>query len=152
MCNCDRLLQMQNAAIGAVAPGAFMPFGLVNREVERSCDTSTFNTTTSGSNLVVINEPGFYAITYTSSLVAGAAGTIALNLQINGTTVYTQSVTATAAGTFPVNFTFYTRVFCNHRGFPTNLPMNVQVQNATTSVALTDGTSLLQVNRISTAN
>lgn len=152
MGNCVyRLLQMQNDNIGAVAVGAYVPFGVVNRLIERDCARSTFETTTSGANLAVINEPGFYEITYSGSIVAAAVGTLTLNLQINGVTVYTYTVTVAAAGTIPVSFKFITRAFCNYPGLPTNTPLNVQVQNATGSVAITGGTSLLQVERVSDA-
>lgn len=148
MSNCDyRLLQVTNQAVGAVATGAYMPFGITTRLIEKDCARSTFDVTTSNVNVISINEHGYYKINYDASLVIADAGTITLQLQIGGVTVYTFNLTVAAAGTYSVSFTFMTRAFHNIQGLPTNLPLVVQVLNS--GVALTGGVSNIIVERTS---
>lgn len=142
-----RLLQLTNPTVGAVAAATFMPFGTVTRQIKQDTDCqSTFVVSTNTNNTVYVQEAGVYKINYNGSLVAGAAGLVILNLQINGTTVYTAIVSATAGGTVNVSFTFMTRVFDNCCSNAANLPIQIQIQN--NGVALTGGTSNLIVERV----
>lgn len=149
--NCDRLIQLTNATVGAVATATLLPVGIMTRRIMRSSDCEpTFLVATSANNSVYIQEEGFYKITYVGYLTAAAAGNIVVQLQINGVTQQTATVTATAAGTFPVILTFVTRVLPNCCSNSTNTPVLVQLNN--NGVALTGGTSNLLIERISTAN
>lgn len=149
MKNDYRALQLINTAIGPVAAGAAMPLGVQNRSVAQvpKCQ-NTFNVSTTANNVVYLNEAGFWEIKYNASLVAAAAGLLTVNLQVNGVTVATSSVTATAAGdTVPVSITYITRAFSNCGDLPTNLPLPINAQLATGSVAITDGSSTMQFQR-----
>lgn len=142
-----RLLQLTNSNLGAVAEDAMIPVGILTRQVTQGSKCQpTFAVTTSANNAVYINESGFYKITYTAYVTVADAGTIEIELQINGVTMQTAIVTAAAAGTYLVSFVFMTRAFCNCNNGPANLPVLVQLEN--TGIALTGGTSNLILERV----
>ena len=141
-------IQLTNTNIGAVAIDAYMPLGKVTRRINapQSC-CNTFVVTSSTADSVVINDPGFYKITYSLSATAAAAGAVTIGLVSNGTTVY--SVTQTIADeTTAVNLTLpYTiRVSPNCVSNPDNVPVTVQLQN--TGIALTGETSNLIIEKV----
>ena len=140
-----RLLQLINTAIGPVAAGAAIPLGVQNRAVETvpNC-RNTFTVTTTANNVVYVKEAGLYKVTYTAYLTVGGAGDIIVNLQVNGATVQTATVTVAAAGTYLVTFTYVTSTYV---ALPVNAPLAVNVQLASTSVALTGGSSVMQFER-----
>jgi hypothetical protein len=107
----------------------------------------TFTVTTNVNNSIYINETGFYEITYNASVVAGAAGNVVVNLQLNGTTIYTATVTATVGSTVQVNIPFDIRILSNCCSNVRNLPALLQLTNA--GVAITGGTSNLIIRRVS---
>lgn len=141
-----RLLQLVNSSIGAVAAGSAIPLGVQNRSVETTplC-RNTFNVTTTANNVVYVNETGFYKITYIGYLTVAAAGDTIVNLQVAGQTVQTATVTVPAAGTYLVTFAYTTRAV-NVQGVG-NIPLAINLQLGTTSVALTGGSSVLIVER-----
>lgn len=142
-----RLIQVTNSDIGAVAASALVPLGIMTRKVIESptCD-NTFVLTTSANNALYVQEAGFYKISYNGYLTVGAAGTITLQLLINGVVMSTATVTVSAAGTYLVTFVFMTRAFNNCSTNSTNLPLLIQLNNA--GVALTGGVSNLIVERV----
>lgn len=144
-----RILQLTNPNIGAVAVDSLMPLGAVTRKY--CCGTAgqnTFTVSTTGSNTITLNERGYYKITYSATVVAGAVGAVTLNLLVNGDTVLTKSETATAIGDFvDITIPYVVRVLPS---CPINVnTLTIQVENADTSVAITDGTSNIIVEKIS---
>jgi hypothetical protein len=95
----------------------------------------------------VLNDVGFYKITYVLTATAAAAGEVTIDLVTNGTSIYTvsQAVVDETAG---VNLTLpYTiRVCSNCSATPDNLPVSVQIQN--TGIALTGATSNIIIEKI----
>jgi hypothetical protein len=142
-----KVIQLTNTAVGAVAVDEFLPLGVVTRKIQ-SGDNScpTFNVTTTGANLVYLNEPGYYNITYSASLIAGAAGILTITLTSGGTEIYSVSSTATADGTVNVTLPYQVRVYKNCPNTPPTCPMPVQVQLS--GVAVTGGTSNLLVEKV----
>lgn len=149
MRSCEyRLLQLTNNNIGAVAAATVLPIGVTSRKIAcaNKC-TPTFEVATTANNVAYLNEPGFYKITYTGYLTAGAAGNVVVNLEINNVIVAVATVTATAAGTVPVSITFVTRVLSNCCNNVANPLQALQFRNA--GVALTGGTSTVIIERVS---
>jgi PKD repeat protein len=143
-----RLLQLTNSSIGPISTATLLPVGVMTRQiVQASSCVPTFNITTNVNNSVYINEPGFYKVMYVSSVVAGAAGNVTVNLQLNGTTVYSASVTATSGSTVQIVIPFTIRILENCCANVRNLPGLIQLVNA--GVAITGGTSNLIIERTS---
>lgn len=142
-----RVLQLTNANVGAVPIGAFLPLGTVTRKISHgNCLCPTFTVTTSGANTITLNEAGYYHITYTASLIGGAAGTLTAALQANGVTVLTASETVTAAGdTENITIDYVIRVFPNTYTQPTNNPLTLQILLG--GVAITGGVSNIVVEK-----
>jgi hypothetical protein len=124
-----KLIQLTNTNIGAVDAGSYLPLGVITRRLNTPTEkVSTFEVVTSGSNLVYINEPGYYKVTYNSTLTAGAAGTLGISLVVGGNTVYTVSEEVTAAEDV-VNMTlaYVIRVCPNSCSAPYNCPVSIQL-------------------------
>ena len=142
-----RVLQLTDVNIGAVSVNALMPLGTVTRKY--CCGTAgrnTFAVSTSGANTITLNDSGYYKVDYTASVTTGTTGTLALNLLVNGSTVVTAAETITTAGTKSVALSYVVRVLPCSCAVAT--PVTIQVQNASTSVALTGGTSNIIVEKI----
>jgi hypothetical protein len=141
-------IQLTNSAIGDVAINAYMPLGRVTRRINAPYNCcNTFTVTTSDADSVVLNDVGFYKITYSLTATAAAAGEVTIALVTNGTSIYTvsQAIVDETAG---VNLTLpYTiRVCSNCSATPDNLPVSVQIQN--TGIALTGATSNIIIEKI----
>ena len=141
-------IQLTNSAIGDVAIDAYMPLGRVTRRINAPYNCcNTFTVTTSDADYVVLNDVGFYKITYSLTATAAAAGEVTIALVTNGTSIYTvsQAIVDETAG---VNLTLpYTiRVCSNCSATPDNLPVSVQIQN--TGIALTGATSNIIIEKI----
>jgi hypothetical protein len=124
-----------------------MPLGKVTRRINTPYNcSSTFVITSSSADTVVINDVGFYKITYSLTASVAAEGEVTVALVTNGDTVYTVSQYV-ADATGPVNLTLpYTiRVSptCPASGI---VPVSVQIQN--TGIALTGETSNLIIEKI----
>lgn len=146
-CNKYRVLQLTNSAVGAVSVGSFLPLGVPTRRVScNSATQGTFTTTSTGTNVVQINECGNYDVTYNGSLIAGAAGVLSVAIILNGVTVYSGSATATASGTVNITVPYQIRIFPNNQSLPNNVPAYLQLQLS--GVAITGGTSNLKVERV----
>lgn len=144
-----RLLQLTNNNIGPVAAASILPLGVMSRKIAcQSKCTPTFEVTTTANNVAYINEPGYYKVTYEGSLIAGAAGNVVVNLEVNGVVVNTATVTAAAAGTVGISIAFMVRVLnncCNNAAV--NTPAIIQLRNAST-IALTGGNSNTIIERV----
>lgn len=133
-----KLIQLTNKAVGAVAAEDFMPLGLITRRVNSTTSPcTTFQITSSTSDTVYINEPGYYKITYSATLIADAAGVLSLSLVANQNSIYTVSETAAAAGdAVDLTLVYVVRVCPNSCSAPYNCPTSIQLQLG--DVAITD--------------
>ena len=132
-----KLIQITNNSIGDVGVGNAIPLGVVNRRLNTTAmSCNTFNLTSSDSDQVIVNDVGFYKITYSLTATAAAAGVVTVELTVNGTTIYSVSQTIVDETT-GVNLTlpFVIRVFPNSSSVSTNVPATIQFINS--GVALT---------------
>jgi hypothetical protein len=125
-----KLIQLTNNNIGAINANNYLPLGIVTRRLNAATnDCSTFQVTSSTSDTVTVNEPGYYKVTYSASLTAAATGTFPISLIANQDNVYTVSETVAAADDV-INLTLvYTiRVCPNCCSAPYNCPISLQIQ------------------------
>lgn len=143
-----RVLQLTNPSVGAVTASALLPLGTITRRIVRPCsqDVTTFTTSTSGTNIVTINECGYYRVSYNITGVAAAAGIIGATLLVNNTAVTSTSQTVDAGATTALQVTYEIRVLPNCESNPGNNPVNISMQ--LTGVGLTAGNSNLLVERV----
>lgn len=138
-----KLIQLTNNNIGAIAANTLLPLGNVTRRLNSpdGCCT-TFQVTSSTSDTVNLMEPGYYKITYSATLTAGAAGVMSISLLNNGNTVYTVSEDATAAEDI-VNLTlpYVIRVCPNCCSSPTNCPVSIQFELGDVATGITPNAS-----------
>ena len=146
--SCYRVLQLTNTNIGAVAVTNLLPLGTITRRVNRNncSENPTFTTTTTGTNIVTVNECGNYRISYSLNGVASAAGIATATLQVNGTSVYAVSTTVASGATFNLTLPYEIRVLPNTCGTPNNNPVNITLQ--LNGVGITGGSSNLLVERV----
>ena len=141
-------IQLTNTTIQDVDINQFIPLGTTTRRINSPSNCcNTFVVTSSSNDAVVVNNPGFYKVTYSLTATAAAAGEVTIGLVTNGTTVY--SVTqAIVDETNAVNLTLvYTvRVCPNCNSAPDNVPVTIQIQN--TGIALTGETANLIIEKI----
>jgi hypothetical protein len=138
-----KLIQLTNTNIGALTANTYIPLGLVTRRLNTPCNScSTFQLANSSSDILYINEPGYYKITYSATLTAGAAGLMSVSLINNQNSIYTVSEEATAAEDI-VNITLvYTvRVCPNSCCNPGNCPLGIQFQLGDTATGITPNAS-----------
>lgn len=140
-----KLIQITNTDIGAVAVDALMPLGTITRRFGVGGNCPTYTTANSNVDTITINDEGYYDITYSANIVAGAAGVLGVALLTNGTQVYEVTETVAAASSYNLTLPFTVRVYAKQCNAPTNNPMNIQIQ--LTGVAITDGTSNIQVEK-----
>lgn len=142
-----KLIQLTNSNIGDVAVDEYMPLGSTSRRLNASQpNCSTFTVSSTGSNILYLNDSGYYYVVYSTSLVAGAAGEVTISLVSNGTTLYSVTETATEGGTVNVTLPYAVRVCPNSCSVPTNCPAGLQLQLS--GVAVTGGNSNLIVEKI----
>jgi hypothetical protein len=141
-----KLIQLTNATVGAVAVNEYMPLGTITRRLQATDDCcNTFDVTTSSSDIIYINEPGYYNITYSASVIAGAAGIATLSLIANGVTIYSVGATAATGDTVNLTLPYIARVYKNCPSAPPNCPTSIQI--LLTGVAITGGTSNLSIEK-----
>ena len=142
-----RVLQLTNNSIGAVPVNTLMPLGVVTRKYCcGNAGKNTFSVSTSGANTITLNDTGYYKITYDASVITGTTGTLVENLLVNNLVVTSATETITTAGTKSVAMSYVVRVLPSCCAVAT--PISIQVQNASTSVALTGGNSNIIVEKI----
>lgn len=147
MTNTYKQIQITNTTIGNVATGAYMPYGRVTRRVNAPYNCcNTFVVTSSTADTVVINDLGFYKVTYSLTATAEAAGEVTITLVANGVNLYSVSATADAAGVVNLTLPYTIRVCSSCSGAPEQVPVSLQIQN--TGVALTEGTSNILIEKI----
>lgn len=146
--SCYRVIQLTNTNIGAVAVTNLLPLGVITRRVNKnSCgENPTFSTSTTGTNIVTVNECGNYRVSYSLNGVASAAGIAIATLQVNGTNVYSVSATVDAGDTFNLTLPYEIRVLPNSACTPNNNPVNITLQ--LNGVGITGGSSNLLVERV----
>jgi hypothetical protein len=141
-------IQLTNTDIGDVAVNAYIPYGKVTRRINAPFNCcNTFIVTSSTSDTVTINDPGFYKITYSLTGMAAAAGDVEIALLTNGSEVYNVSqYVADAAGSVNLTIIYTIRVCPNCSSAPDNVPVDVQIQN--TGIALTGVSSNLIIEKV----
>lgn len=145
MCNNWRLIELTNGTIGAVAAGSLLPLGAITRKVAREprC-TPTFEVDTTANNVILISEPGIYNVTYTGTLIAGAAGILGLNLLQNNDTLVTRTATVAEGDSAIFSLSKEIRVYrdcCRQQTIPIQLALSIS------GVAITGGNGTLIINR-----
>lgn len=141
-------IQLTNKALSDVAVNQYIPLGSVTRRINAPYNCcSTFVVTSASNDTVVLNDPGFYKVTYSLTATAAAAGEVTVALVTNEESIYSVSQTIVDETT-AVNLTLvYTiRVTPNSEANPTNTPVNVQLQN--TGIALTGESANLIIEKI----
>lgn len=134
-----KLIQLTNKQITGTAANTYIPLGLVTRKINSTaCDIPTFTVGSSLADTVTINEPGYYKITYNSTLSPAAAGAVGVTLISNQDPIYSVSETAAAADDL-VNLTlvYVIRVCPNCCSAPLNCPVNIQIQLGDTALSAT---------------
>jgi hypothetical protein len=141
-------IQLTNTAIEDVAVNAYIPLGKVTRRINapNSC-CNTFTVTSATSDTVVINDAGFYKITYSLTATAAAAGDITVAIVANNTSVYsvTQNL-VDETGSVNLTLVYTIRVCPNCVASPDNVPVSVQIQN--TGSALTGSSGNLIIEKV----
>lgn len=144
MCQNWRLIELTNGNIGAVSDGALLPIGAITRKVAREprC-TPTFEVGTTLNNVVTVSECGIYNVSYTGTLIAGAAGTLALSLLADGVVVATRSATVASGDSaiFALSKEIRVPTSCCNGTTPVTLALQIS------GVAITGGNGTMIVNR-----
>lgn len=147
-----KLIQLTNNNVGEITAGSFMPLGNVTRRINSPMNCcGAFQVTSSTSDTLNITEPGYYKVTYSATLTAGAAGLMSVSLIANQNTVYTVSEDATAAEDI-INLTlpYVVRVCPNSCSSPYNCPVSIQFKlgDVATGITPAPSTTNLVVERI----
>ena len=80
-----KLIQLTNTSIGAQVANAFLPLGVVTRRINSTCNCdTTFQIANSTADILYINEPGYYKVTYSANLAASAAAVNVVNQKFGG--------------------------------------------------------------------
>jgi hypothetical protein len=148
MTACYKQIQITNTAIGDVAVDGFIPLGQVTRRINTPYNCcNTFDLDSSTSNVVTINDPGFYKITYSLTATAAAAGDIVISLISNGTSVYSVSQNLVdETGSVNLTLPYTIRISPNCASIPANVPVTLQIQN--TGIALTGASANLIIEKV----
>jgi hypothetical protein len=136
-----KLIQLTNNSLGAVAVNQNIPLGTVTRRINAPYNCcNTFTVTTSANDTVVLNDVGFYKVTYSLTATAAAAGEVTTNLVVNGVATYgvTQTIVDEANA---VNSTLVYTI----RVTSDKVPATVQLQNV--GIALTGETANLIIEK-----
>lgn len=146
-----KLIQLTNKAIGAMDAQSYLPLGLVTRRINANCDAPVFQLASSNADTLYINEPGYYKVTYSATLTAGAAGLMSVSLIVNENNIYTVSEDVTAAEDI-VNLTlvYVIRVCPNSCATPYNCPttLHIQLGDVATGITPNSSTANLVVERV----
>lgn len=147
-----KLIQLTNTNIGEITAGSALPLGLVTRKINASgapCDT--FKVASSEADTLYISEPGFYKVTYSATLTAGAAGVMSVSLVANQNEIYTVAEDATAAEDIvDLTLVYTVRVCPNSCASPYNCPTAIQVKlgDVATGITPNPSTANLIVERV----
>ena len=148
MTSAYKQIQLTNKTITSVAVDQFFPLGTVTRRINAPYNCcNTFVVSSSTNDTVVLNDPGFYKVTYSLTATAAAAGEVTVALVTNGTSVY--SVTQTIvdeANAVNLTLVYTVRVAPTYGSAPENVPVALQLQN--TGIALTGETANLVIEKV----
>ena len=123
----NKMIQMTNKNIGAIAINGLIPLGTITRRVGCGNCGSAFSVSSSNTDTITINEEGYYEITYSISAVEAAAGINTITLIVNGTDTYTVgATTAVVDQTVDLTLPYVVRVFRRCDNVATNNPMTIQ--------------------------
>jgi hypothetical protein len=139
-----KAIQLTNTNIPVINAGEYLPLGTITRRINAPTSyDSTFQVTSSSSDMVYINEPGYYKITYSSTLTAGAAGLMSLTLDVNNVDTYTVSEEAMAAEDIVnVTLNYIVRVCPNSCASPYNCPVSIQIKLGDVATGITPNPSI----------
>jgi hypothetical protein len=146
-----KLIQLTNKNIGEFPVDSYLPLGLVTRRLNApNCNCDTFQITSSTSDTIMINEPGYYKVTYSLDLVAADAGVATVTLVTNQQNIYTTSETVAAAeDVVDLDLTYVLRVCPNCCSAPYNCPISLQLQlGGVASSATTPSVSNLIIEKL----
>jgi hypothetical protein len=145
-----KLIQLTNTNIGELAVDSYIPFGITTRRLNSPCDNcSTFQVASSNADIIYINEPGYYKVTYNASFIGSGAGDMAINLITNQTTTYTvTSAVAAADDPINMNLVYVIRVCPNCCSAPNNCPVSVQLQLTGLATAAGPSTGNLIIEKV----
>jgi hypothetical protein len=138
-----KLIQITNNSIGALDANTFFPLGLVTRRINAPMNCAQpFQITSSLDDTLYINEPGYYKVTFSATLTAGAAGSMSISMLANNNVVYTVAEDVTAAEDI-VNLTlpYVIRICPNSCSAPTNCPVAIQFKLGDVATGITPSPS-----------
>lgn len=145
-----KFIQLTNQNVGAIpaataAAPEFLPLGTVTRAFTRADKCrDTFVVSTTGANVVTIEDVGQYKVHYDATFVATAAGAVRVALYQNGVEVYALATTAAAAGdVVQLSFDYIVRVFPTCAGV---IPQALQIGSS--AGAITSGVTNLIVEEL----
>lgn len=141
-------IQLTNENITSVAVDQFIPLGKVTRRINAPYNCcNTFVVTSSTNDTVIINDAGFYKVTYSLTATAAAAGEVTLALVTDGTTVHSVSqAIVDEANAVNLTLIYTIRVCPNCTATPDSIPVMLQIQN--TGIALTGESANLVIEKI----
>lgn len=122
-----KLIQMANGVSTAVASGAPINLGVIDRRA--TCgDCNPFNTT---STSITLNKPGYYLVSVDVNIIAGAAGNVSIQLYDGSTPIVTASASNIALenSIYNLSFSKIIRVQPNCNAIQTNAPKVLSVYN-----------------------
>ena len=140
-----KLIQLTNNALGATDATTALPLGLVTRRLNAAaCNCATFQITSSNSDTIILNDPGYYKITYSATLLAADAGVVSVDLIANQQTITSVSETAAAADdAVDLTLVYVLRVCPNCCSTPTNCPVSIQFMLGETAITAGSTTNLI---------
>jgi hypothetical protein len=134
-----KLIQLTNNTIGALDANALFPLGTVTRRINAPMNCAQpFQVTSSVNDTLYINEPGYYKVTFSATLTAGAAGLMSISMLANNNVVYTVAEDVTAAEDI-VNLTlpYVIRISPNTCAAPNNYPVALQFKLGDVATGIT---------------
>lgn len=140
-----KMIQMTNLIVGQVAENTTIPLGTVTRGIDCKQNNATFGVASSTNDTVVLNDAGYYKVTYSISAVAENTGINGISLLVNGTALYfVEGSVATAGDTINLTLPYYVKVLpkCVAQ---TNNPVSIQVRAES---AITSASAVLIIEKM----
>lgn len=134
-------IQLTNTDIGAVAVDTALPLGTITRRINAAAPSCTTFQLTGGADTLTLTDPGFYKVTYSANVVAGAVGDLTLSLVSNGTTLYTVTETVAEGDTYNLTLPYTLRVYSN---CCTVTPAEVQIILGGVAITGTSGNLIVE--------
>lgn len=140
-----KMIQLTNGTIDAVEANSLIPLGVVTRKIACGNTNDTFEVASSKADTIILNEAGYYKITYTLTFVATNAGISNLSLLANSSVVNEVGATVLAGATVELSLTYFVRVYPQCNNASNNLPMTIQIQS---NDAITSGIGNLIIEKL----